>query len=391
ALGGSRFASRLFHEFGKEATGGLVKKLAIIGAGDYGERLLREIRSTQGKTVTVVCFVDDDRDKEGLTVQGVPITGPISELEDICKRYEVESVAIGIRALPGKKLRAIVRATGRAGAVIEYGYGSYTLETEPSVLLFERLNRGLDRAMPTTLAETASAFYRGKRILLTHGGGALGPGLAGELAGCGGSIAVHTTSRRDVHRFSGVNGGDIEYFVSNIDREIDVVRLLDAAQPDVVIHSIPLDAEGLTNASEYLWRRTVRTCSALCRALPKHGLESVTFVLFRNTARLSTRANGLGAVCEALVLNDPDLRPACPKVIRLPAVLTGEELRRIWVSSRADTHAFELTEPEAAALVLNTTAIQKARTIVIPREASTVAPGDIAAFLSRGTWNSSSS
>jgi UDP-GlcNAc:undecaprenyl-phosphate GlcNAc-1-phosphate transferase len=388
ALGGSRFASRLFHEFGKEATSGLVKRVAIIGAGDYGERLLREFRSTKGKTVSVVCFVDDDRDKEGLTLQGVPITGPISQLEDICKRFNVESVAIGIKAVPEAKLRAIVRATGEANVVIEYQDGSYATDSGPAVLLFDRLNKGLDRVLPTRLSESAAAYYQGKRVLVTHGGEILGPGLVGELARRGAKVAVHVTSRWDIERFAGIDGGGIDFFIANIDREIDASRLFDDARPDVVIHTIPLGAQGVTNGSDYIWRRTVRTCSALCRVIPKHGIGSIAFVLFHDGVGPSSRRNGLGAVCEALVLNDTDIRTAAPKVIRLPSVLTGDELKRIGASlqnrQREQSGRFELTELEATALVLNTTAIHKGRASVIPEEDRPFGRDEIAALLGHG-------
>ena len=79
-LAGARFASRLFHEFGKDVSVTNAARVAIVGAGDAGESLLREIRSTEGKRSSIVCFLDDDKGKDGLTLQGVPITGPVANL-----------------------------------------------------------------------------------------------------------------------------------------------------------------------------------------------------------------------------------------------------------------------------------------------------------------------
>jgi len=119
ALGGSRFASRLFHEFGREALGGEVRRVAIIGAGDYGERLGREIRSTEGKAVSVVCYIDDDKAKGGLILQGIPIVGPIDRLGDICSEYDIDAVVLGISSLSEAKVRSVVQMARSAGVAVE--------------------------------------------------------------------------------------------------------------------------------------------------------------------------------------------------------------------------------------------------------------------------------
>ena len=56
---GARFSTRLFHEMGREPEGASARRYGIIGAGDDGERVLRELRAG-GPSTTVACFIDDD-------------------------------------------------------------------------------------------------------------------------------------------------------------------------------------------------------------------------------------------------------------------------------------------------------------------------------------------
>jgi FlaA1/EpsC-like NDP-sugar epimerase len=72
---GARFSTRLFHEIGRETESGSARRYGIIGAGDAGERVVRELRAS-GPSATVACFIDDDPRRVGLMVHGVPIEGP---------------------------------------------------------------------------------------------------------------------------------------------------------------------------------------------------------------------------------------------------------------------------------------------------------------------------
>ncbi|UCH82697.1 MAG: hypothetical protein JSW50_09460, partial [Candidatus Latescibacterota bacterium] len=122
------------------------------------------------------------------------------------------------------------------------------------------------------------------------------------------------------------------------------------------------------------------------RMLPKHSVDSVGFVFFRGNVDPSSRWSLLGAICETIVLNDPEVRATSPKVIRLPSLLTAEELQGISDSSTnrtGDRRLFEMVETEAVALVLNTTAIHKGRGIVLPNNTRTFGLDELPALAQR--------
>lgn len=379
-LSGTRFASRLFHEFGKDALSGSVKRVAIVGAGDAGEQLLREVRASEGKSVAVVCFIDDDRGKDGLTLQGVPITGPTGRMAEICRRYRVDAVLVGLDDPSVAESRSAVEAAQAAGVEIQRRTGGANGVRRSGTVDVGEIARGLKRRLPMKPSEAARRFYRGKHVLVTHGGEFLGPALVEALAGMGAEVTVHAASPRERERFSSVGSGHVTFFVGNLDREVDAFRLFDAARPQVVFHALPLRAEGIANETAYVFRRGPRSCEALGAVAGRGGVESFVVVSLWESARPADAWALLSALCEVIVLNDPHMDRASPTVVRLPSVLTETTVRRIAAGDRESAvgrKRFDLLEAEAIAVILNAGAVCGGRSIVVPAASNSFDAEDI--------------
>jgi FlaA1/EpsC-like NDP-sugar epimerase len=59
------------------------KRLLIIGAGDSGEKILREIRDNPRLNYEVIGFLDDDPGKKGMRIHGVPVLGPVPKIHKL--------------------------------------------------------------------------------------------------------------------------------------------------------------------------------------------------------------------------------------------------------------------------------------------------------------------
>ncbi|UCD84907.1 MAG: polysaccharide biosynthesis protein [Deltaproteobacteria bacterium] len=113
-VGGSRFAYRLFQEiYPFERIKG--KKVLIIGAGDAGEMILREIRNNPKIQLNPVGFIDDDPKKRDLRIRDIPVLGTINELETIAVGKGIEEIIIAIPSTSGKQMRKIIRKCRDAG------------------------------------------------------------------------------------------------------------------------------------------------------------------------------------------------------------------------------------------------------------------------------------
>lgn len=89
-----------------EGSGG--KRLLIIGAGDSGEKILREIDDNARLTYEVIGFIDDDPEKIGRQIHGIPIIGRVAELKTIAKRFKTDEILIAIPSATSAQMRAII-------------------------------------------------------------------------------------------------------------------------------------------------------------------------------------------------------------------------------------------------------------------------------------------
>lgn len=80
----------------------------IIGAGDAGEKILREVVENPTMSYKVLGFLDDDPEKKGRTVHGVPVLGKIEELKYYIERLNINQIFIAIPSATGKQMRRIV-------------------------------------------------------------------------------------------------------------------------------------------------------------------------------------------------------------------------------------------------------------------------------------------
>jgi FlaA1/EpsC-like NDP-sugar epimerase len=101
-LSGLRMAMRLYRErlAGSRArtfSSGARRRTMIVGAGDAGELLLRDIQTKPGLGLEVVCFVDDDPAKIGSTLHGKPVVGPLDSLSELAQRAEIRKARLGAR------------------------------------------------------------------------------------------------------------------------------------------------------------------------------------------------------------------------------------------------------------------------------------------------------
>lgn len=90
------------------------RNILIVGAGDAGEMILREMQNNLRLGYNPVGFVDDDRSKRRLMIHGVSVVGNTRDIYRLAKEYEVEEVIIALPSATGKAMRRIVNTCKRA-------------------------------------------------------------------------------------------------------------------------------------------------------------------------------------------------------------------------------------------------------------------------------------
>lgn len=115
-IGSSRLGWRLFKErfFRKNVFRG-GKPLLIVGAGDAGALLMRELKNGNGYGYNPVGFVDDDAEKQKKELMGLPVLGARKDIPGLVEEYSIQEIIIAMPSVPGATIREIVnicRSTG---------------------------------------------------------------------------------------------------------------------------------------------------------------------------------------------------------------------------------------------------------------------------------------
>ena len=119
AVGGTRVLVRLIKEYLATWTKAIGKRLLIMGAGDAGEIALREIRNNSGLRYVPVGFVDDDQQKQGRKIHGVPILGTREDISQIVNQYQIEEILVAIPSADKEALGPIISDCKKTGVAIQ--------------------------------------------------------------------------------------------------------------------------------------------------------------------------------------------------------------------------------------------------------------------------------
>jgi FlaA1/EpsC-like NDP-sugar epimerase len=187
-VGGVRFSIRALREIAvqvaKPPPEGR-RRLLIVGAGDAGEMLMREIVRTHASRYEVIGFVDDNTLKVGERIHGVEVLGPIVDTARLVKDNDVDEVIIAIPSASGKEMRQLVDLCSGTGAHIrtlpgmdKLIDGRVTVNQLQAVKIEDLLGRD-----PVVLDNDAiNGFVRSRVVLVTGAGGSIGSELCKQVA-----------------------------------------------------------------------------------------------------------------------------------------------------------------------------------------------------------------
>lgn len=183
-LGGLRMAVRLYHEEFLAETGGKLKRFLIVGAGNAGEALLREIHRMAVVQYDVIGFIDDDPAKQGMSIHGIPVLGRVEQLPQICAKQNIEEIAIAMPSATAKQLRRVVQICEGAKvrfrtvpSVADIASGKYRVSQIRDVDINDLLGR---EAVKLDL-DIIEQYLKNKIILVTGAGGSIGSEMCRQV------------------------------------------------------------------------------------------------------------------------------------------------------------------------------------------------------------------
>jgi FlaA1/EpsC-like NDP-sugar epimerase len=160
------------------------KEVLIIGAGDAGEKILREIFDNYQLHYHVAGFVDDDSQKQGRSIHGIPILGSVEELPMIVENEKIEEVLIAIPSASGEQMRRIVDICKLCGVFYKTlpGIGEI-IDGHVSVKILRdvRYDDLLGRPPVLLNIESIRNYLDGRTVLVTGCGGSIGSELCRQI------------------------------------------------------------------------------------------------------------------------------------------------------------------------------------------------------------------
>jgi FlaA1/EpsC-like NDP-sugar epimerase len=189
SAGGLRMAVRLLAESGQVSQKfdgvGRMRRVVVVGAGDAGALVVREMQRNPQLHMLPVAFVDDDTEKVRKDIHGVRVSGTLRDLPSSIERFRADEVVIAIPTAPGRVVRQVSDTCRRKGVPFRTMPGIYELiGGKVSVNRLREVDIGdLLRREPARInEEQVGGGFSGRRILVTGAGGSIGLELCRQVA-----------------------------------------------------------------------------------------------------------------------------------------------------------------------------------------------------------------
>ena len=242
-LVGIRLAVRLFRE---RKVLSQMKRVLVIGAGDAGAKIVREMRTHPSCSYLPIGFIDDDRAKLGKRIHGVKVLGTRQDLQKVLRTANPEEVLVALPAVSAAVVREITTALEpfklpiKTLPKLEDILGGKVAIHQIRPLTIEDL---LQRASVDLSPDPVSRLIEGKRVLVTGAGGSIGSELCRQIMGFSPEALVlferHENSLYAIEREL-VDQGHSSFVHPVLGDITDVHRLetiMTTYRPDIIFHA----------------------------------------------------------------------------------------------------------------------------------------------------------
>jgi FlaA1/EpsC-like NDP-sugar epimerase len=239
-IGAIRFRSRLF---ALQRTGdrGFGLRVAVLGAGESGASIIKEMLNRPTSGLLPVLVLDDDPRLHGRLIAGVPVVGRLDELEQVAEQFRVHQALLAIPSGDRQVVQRAAAAAEAANVALKVLPGVADLVGgRPSLRSARDLNIEdlLGREQVVTDLVAVRALLHNRRVLITGAGGSIGAELARQVDACEPSELVlldhDETHLQDV---AATLTGPFQLVLTDIRDRDAVSRVFSRALPEVVFHA----------------------------------------------------------------------------------------------------------------------------------------------------------
>lgn len=223
-------------------------RVMVVGAGEMGSVVIREMQNAPESRAIPVCAIDDDRSKKGSRIHGVKVVGGRESIPRMVVRYNIDQILLAIPSVKNSEKQDILSICAKTGC---------QLKTVPSV--YEMMEQGenatsypirdidildlLGRDEVHLNVEEISGYLAGKTVLVTGGGGSIGSELCRQIALFHPKkliiFDIYENNAYDVQnellmRHKNLN---LEVLIGSVRDKLRVEHVFEVCRPDVVFHA----------------------------------------------------------------------------------------------------------------------------------------------------------
>lgn len=291
----------------------LYRRVMIVGAGEAGQMILRDIKNSDKYDVKdkVYCLIDDDSNKWGRYIDGVPVVGGADSILEAVQRYAIERIYVAIPSATMEERREILNICNETGCSLMNLPGMYQfINGQVSVASMKHVEVEdlLGRDPIQVNMEEIYQYLCGKTVLITGGGGSIGSELARQVAAHGpkklilfdiyenNAYAIEMELRR---KYPNLN---LEVLIGSVRDSRKIFQVFEHYHPDIVYHAAAHKHVPLMESSpcEAVKNNAIGTYKTAYAAIA-HGCKR--FVLI-STDKAVNPTNIMGAskrLCEMII------------------------------------------------------------------------------------------
>lgn len=207
----------------------------VIGAGSAGQVIVRDLKSSSKSDIIPVCVIDDNKNKWGRFMDGVPIVGGRDSIMEAVEKYSVDRILFAIPTASVENKRDILNICSETGCTLQSLPGIFQLANGEAHLSNLKPVAVEDLLGRETIKVNMDEIYRhikGKRILVTGGGGSIGSELCRQ-------IAAHEPSQLIIFDVYENNAYDIQQeLIRKYGNKLNLVTLIGSVRDSRRIDSV---------------------------------------------------------------------------------------------------------------------------------------------------------
>ncbi|MBL8007277.1 MAG: polysaccharide biosynthesis protein [Ignavibacteria bacterium] len=368
-------------------------RVLVVGSGKAGTSIVQEMQRNPQLGLNPVAFVDDDNDKRGLKIRGVPVLGTRNSIPEVISKHDISKVIIAMPTAPGSEIRDIVSICRKTGVQTRTIPGIFEILDETvriDSIRQVQIEDLLRREQVQTDIKSVADFLKGKKVMVTGSGGSIGSELCRQIIKCHPSeiilLGQGENSIYDIHhevnkRLSLTNGQffrtEVKTYIANIRSFDRLDNVLRETKPDVIFHAaahkhVPMmelnSCEAVSN--------NIRGTQNLIELSLRHNVEHFVFISTDKAVNPSSVMGASKRVAEMIVLKAAREHQKNYSAVRFGNVL-GSRGSVVLTFKRQiseggpitithpDIERFFMTIPEAVQLVLQASVIGKGGEIFV--------------------------